>query len=100
MDILSRIGMLSVQTADDGIFLQEMFFDDMLIAIITVFSKVQHELPSAACHDISIMVQEVHVEVLVLVDSQRHLQLLIGFLIERKRTFRQKIQRHTICEHW
>ena len=65
MDVLSRIGMLSIQTADDRIFLPEMFFDDMLVVVITVFCKVQHMRPSAACHDISVMVQEVHVEVLV-----------------------------------
>ena len=100
MDVLSRIGMLSIQTADDRIFLPEMFFDDLFVTVITVFSKVQHMRPSAACHDITIMVQEVHVEVLVLVDSHRHLQLLMGFLIERKRAFRRKIQRHTGCEHW
>ena len=99
MDVLSRIGMLSVQTADDRIFLPEMFFDDLFVTVITVFCKVQYMRPSAACHDITIMVQKVHVEVLVFVDSHRHLQLLMGFLIERKRAFRRKIQRHTVCEH-
>ena len=69
----------------------EMFFDDLFVTVITVLSKVQHMRPSAACHDISVMVQEVHVEVLVLVDSHRHLQLLVGLFIERKRTFRRKI---------
>ena len=99
VDVLSRISMLSIQTADDRIFLPEMFFDDMLIAVITVLCKVQHLRPSASCHDISIMVQEVHVDVLVLVDPHRHLQLLMGLLVERKRAFWRKIQRHTGCEH-
>ena len=100
MDVLCRIGMLSIQTADDRIFLPEMFFDDLFVTIITVFCEIQYMRPSAACHDISVMVQEIHVEVLVLVDSYRHLQLLMGFLIERKRAFRRKIQRNTGCEHW
>ena len=81
-------------------YLLEMFFDDLFVTIITVFCKVQHMRPSAACHDISVMVQEVHVEVLVLIDSHRHLLLLMRFPVERKRAFRRKIQRHTGCEHW
>ena len=100
VNVLSRIGMLSIQAADDRIFLPEMFFDDLFVTVITILCKVQHMRPSAACHDIPVMVQEVHIEVLVLVDSHRHLQLLMGFLIERKRAFRWKIQRHTGCEHW
>lgn len=39
--------------------------------------------PSATSHDVTVMVQKVHVEVLVLVDSHRHLQLLVGLFIER-----------------
>lgn len=37
--------------------------------------------PSATSHDVTVMVQEVHVEVLVFVDSHRHLQLLVGLLL-------------------
>ena len=79
MDVLSRISMLSIQTADDRIFLPEMFFNNLFVTVITVFRKVQHMRPSAACHNITIMVQKVHVEVLVFVDSHRHLQLAYGF---------------------
>ena len=100
MDVFGSIGMLSIQTADDRIFLPEMFLDDLFIAVITIFCKVQHMRPFAACHDISVMVQEVRVEVLVLIDPHRHLQLLVGLFVERKRAFRRKIQRHTGCEHW
>ena len=100
VNVLSRIGMLSIQAADDRIFLPEMFFDDLFVTVITVLCKVQYMRPSAACHDITVMVQEVHVEVLVLVDSHRHFQLLMGFLSECKLAFRRKIQRHTGCEHW
>ena len=99
VNVLSRISMLSIQTADNRIFLPEMFFDDALKTVITIFCEIQHMRPSAACHDIPVMVQEVHVEVLVLVDSHRHLQLLVGLFIERKRAFRRKIQRHTRCKH-
>lgn len=99
MNVLSRIGILSVQTADDRIFLPEMFFDDALKTVITILCEIKYMRPSATCHDVTVMVQEVHVEVLVFVDSHRHLQLLMGFLIERKRAFRRKIQRHTGCEH-
>jgi hypothetical protein len=72
-------------------YLPEMFFDDLFITVITVFCKVQYMRPSAARHDITIMVQEVHVEVLVLIDSHRHLLLLMRFPVERKRAFRWKI---------
>lgn len=96
VDVLSRIGMLSIQTADDRIFLPEMFLDD---TVKTILSKIKYMRPSATCHDVTVMVQEVHVEVLVLIDSHRHLQLLVGLFIERKRAFRRKIQRHTGCEH-
>ena len=100
MDVLSRIGMLSIQTADDRIFLPKMFLDDALKTVITILSKIKYMRPSATCHDISVMVQEVHVEVLVFVDSHRHFQLLVGLFVERKRAFRRKIQRHAGCEHW
>ena len=100
VNVLSRISMLSIQTADNRIFLPEMFLDDALKTVITILRKIKNMRPSAACHDITVMVQEVHVEVLVLVDPHRHFQLLAGLIIERKRAFRRKIQRHTSCEHW
>ena len=99
MDVLSRISMLTIQAADDRIFLPEMSLDHHLYAVKSILRKVQHMRPTAASHDISIMVQEVHVEVLVFVDSHRHFQLFVGLLVERKRAFRWKIQRHTRSKH-
>lgn len=87
MDVLGSIGMLTIQTTDDRIFLPEMFFDNLFVTVITILYKVQYMRPSTACHDISVMVQKVHVEVLVLVDPHRHLQLLMRLLVERKRAF-------------
>ena len=100
MNVLSRISMLSIQTADDRIFLPEMFLDDALKTVITILSKIKNMRPSATCHDVTVMVQKVHIEVLVLVNPHRHLQLFVGLFIERKSAFRRKIQRHTRCKHW
>ena len=91
MDVLGCIGMLTIQTTDDRIFLLEMTFDHHLYAVKSVLREVQHMCPSAACHDISVMVQEVHVEVLMIIDSHRHLQLLMRLLVECKRAFWRKI---------
>ena len=81
MDVLGCIGMLTIQTADDRIFLLEMSLDHHLYAVKSILSEVQYMRPTAARHDISVMVQEVHIEVLVFVDSHRHLQLLVALLI-------------------